>query len=149
MYLTVLASLLVMALSVNTNTMNVNAVDIGADDVGLSVECVIVVVGCDGTGSVGNSGDTIIGSNDRNNPTEPSPCGECFTNNLTPEEIETFEAISGPIEESCEQAAALTPEQLAQLLAGLENFLVNSVGVDQDRAQAVVDCLEEVFGRGA
>jgi hypothetical protein len=37
-----------------------------ADDIGQSLECVIIVVGCDGTGSVGSSGDTIIGSNNGN-----------------------------------------------------------------------------------
>lgn len=38
-------------------------------DVGQSVKCVIVVVGCDGTGSADSSGDTIIGSNNGNNNT--------------------------------------------------------------------------------
>lgn len=37
------------------------------DGFGQSLDCVIVVVGCDGTGSVGSSGDTIIGSNNGNN----------------------------------------------------------------------------------
>lgn len=52
---------------------NVSALDLSnlneVDDLGQSVECVIVVVGCDGTGSVGSSGDTIIGSNNGNNDT--------------------------------------------------------------------------------
>lgn len=46
--------------------MNANAFELdsltNADDIGQSVECVIVVVGCVGTGSIGTSGETIIGS---------------------------------------------------------------------------------------
>jgi len=49
----------------------VNAMDLSnfemADNMGQSLHCVIVVVGCNGTGSVGSSGDTIIGSNNDNN----------------------------------------------------------------------------------
>jgi hypothetical protein len=50
---------------------------INIDDIGQSAECVIVVIGCDGTGSVGSSGDTIIGSNNGNddNNTVPNPNG--------------------------------------------------------------------------
>ena len=57
----------VLMLAVNSNVWKANALDLpsltSADDVGQSLECVIVVVGCDGTGSVGSSGDTTIGSN--------------------------------------------------------------------------------------
>ena len=89
-----IASLLVMAFNVNANSMNVNAIDLdnfqNFDDLGQSAECVIVVVGCDGTGSVGSSGDTIIGSgngNDDNNtnsgdtplpPIDPTVCEGCL-----------------------------------------------------------------------
>jgi hypothetical protein len=63
---TAIAALLVMTMNISPNMMNANAFDLksltNADDIGQSVECVIVVVGCDGTGSVGSSGDTIIGS---------------------------------------------------------------------------------------
>jgi len=61
------------------------------DDIGQSAECVIVVVGCDGTGSVGSSGDTIIGSNNGNDdnntngggdtplpPIPPALCATCI-----------------------------------------------------------------------
>jgi hypothetical protein len=61
---TAIAALLVMTMNISPNMMNANAFDLksltNADDIGQSVECVIVVVGCDGTGSVGSSGDTII-----------------------------------------------------------------------------------------
>jgi len=65
---TLIAALLVMTMNISPNIMNANALDLdfdsltSADDIGQSAECVIVVVGCDGTGSVGSSGDTIIGS---------------------------------------------------------------------------------------
>lgn len=62
------------AMNLNINSMTVNALDLTnfdvIDDIGQSAECVIVVVGCDGTGSVGSSGDVIIGSgNDDDNNT--------------------------------------------------------------------------------
>lgn len=65
---TLIAALLVMTMNISPNVMNANALDLDLDsltsagDIGQSAECVIVVVGCDGTGSVGSSGDTIIGS---------------------------------------------------------------------------------------
>jgi hypothetical protein len=53
--------------SMSITIIQVNALDFSnlgiPDNLGQSVECVIVLVGCDGQGSVGSSGDTIIGSN--------------------------------------------------------------------------------------
>lgn len=68
---TIISALLVMTMNISPNIINANALDLNsltsADNIGQSMECVIVVVGCDGTGSVGSSGDTIIGScNDGN-----------------------------------------------------------------------------------
>ena len=63
----IIAALLVTSIGIT----NVKALDFSnlevIDNFGQSVECVIVVVGCDGQGSVGSSGDTIIGSNNGNN----------------------------------------------------------------------------------
>jgi hypothetical protein len=65
----VIATLLIAVMTM-TSTTNAYASIFenirNADDIGQSLECVIVVVGCDGTGSVGSSGDTIIGSNNGN-----------------------------------------------------------------------------------
>jgi hypothetical protein len=66
-----------------------------ADDIGQSLECVIVVVGCDGNGSVGSSGDVNVGSNNGNDdnntngngngngdtplpPITPTVCDDCL-----------------------------------------------------------------------
>jgi len=79
-YLTVagVAAILMMSFSLNSNP-NAYATIISdmpnVDDIGQSLECVIVVVGCDGTGSVGSSGDTIIGSNNGNNNNNTSGGG--------------------------------------------------------------------------
>ena len=89
-----IASLLVMAFNVNANSDECKCNNLdnfqNFDDLGQSAECVIVVVGCDGTGSVGSSGDTIIGSgngNDDNNtnggdtplpPIDPTVCEGCI-----------------------------------------------------------------------
>lgn len=68
-----IASLLVMALNLNPPSLNANALDLenfgSMDDIGQSAECVIVVVGCDGQGSVGSSGDVNIGSDNRGQAT--------------------------------------------------------------------------------
>jgi hypothetical protein len=72
-YLTVvaMASLLLMAFNVNSNMSAYASIFENiqnADDVGQSLECVIIVVGCEAVGSVGSSGDVIVGSgNDDNN----------------------------------------------------------------------------------
>jgi hypothetical protein len=162
LYFTVLAlaSLLVMSFNLNTN-MNAYASIFeniqNIDDIGQSTECVIVVVGCDGTGSVGSSGDTIIGSFNGNNdnnttlePPVPRTCEECFTFNLTPEEIMLIEDSSGnTIEEICLEFASLAslpPETAAEELAELEQGLVEEFGVDTTSAQAVIDCLVVIFG---
>lgn len=66
-----IATLLIMTMNLNSSFLNANALDLDSltsvDGFGQSVDCVIVVVGCDGTGSVGSSGDTTIGSNNGNN----------------------------------------------------------------------------------
>ncbi len=162
LYFTILAlaSLLVMSFNLNTN-INAYASIFeniqNADDMGQSLECVIIVVGCDGTGSVGSSGNTIIGSfngnNDNNStpePPVPRTCEECFTLNLTPEEIMLIEESSGnTIEEICQEFASLAslpPETAAEELAELEQGLVEEFGVDATSAQAVIECLAVIFG---
>ncbi len=153
-----IASLLVMAFNVNANSMNVNAIDLdnfqNFDDLGQSAECVIVVVGCDGTGSVGSSGDTIIGSgngNDDNNtnggdtplpPIDPTVCEGCLadTTLITAAQLSALTIALGldataTIADICEALDAVaTVDALVVLLdeAGLS-------------AQAIVDllaCLE-------
>ena len=98
MYLTVvaMASLLVMAFNLNANmNSNMNAYASifsniqNVDDVGQSLECVIVVVGCDAQGSVGSSGDVNIGVGDNDTttdgddptplpPIDPTVCEACL-----------------------------------------------------------------------
>jgi hypothetical protein len=89
-----IAAILMMSINLNANmNSNMNAYATimseipNVDDIGQSAECVIVVVGCDGTGSVGSSGDTIIGgfngNNDNNTndnggpPLSPVPSAIC------------------------------------------------------------------------
>ncbi len=106
-----IASLLVMAM--NVNTWNANAIELskfkdfqGIDDIGQSAECVIVVVGCDGQGSVGSSGDVNVGSGDDDTNTN----GNGGNTPLPP--------IN---QEDCAVClAALSPEQLVSLRAALQ-----------------------------
>ncbi len=97
-----LTSIVTMLVMTITNFTIANAsIDLPElDDVnnlGQSADCVVVVVGCDGTGSVDSSGDTTIGSNNGNNDANgfvPGPpsidsqvyavTGEAVTGNTDP-----------------------------------------------------------------
>lgn len=72
--LTLVFSVVTMLLISSLGNPNASALDLSqfglGSNLGQSAECVIVVVGCDGTGSVGSSGSTIIGSNNGNNNTD-------------------------------------------------------------------------------
>lgn len=80
------------SLSITNITSNANAFDLislgVSDNLGQSVKCVIVVIGCDGTGSVGSSGDTIIGSNNSNNNNNNSSSGSTPGTLLVSKEVE-------------------------------------------------------------
>ena len=86
-----IAILFLSNLSIANVPSNVNALDLSnvevADKLGQSLHCVIVVVGCNGTGSVGSSGDTIIGSYNGNNNTnnENDPVTGSDTDSQAPE----------------------------------------------------------------
>ncbi len=95
------------------------------DDVGQSLECVIVVVGCDAQGSVGSSGDVNIGVGDNDTttdgPTTPDldACALCLTDSLTDAQIDALAVLLGltadaTLEEICE---ALEGETLLSLTA--------------------------------
>ena len=150
-YLTVVAlvSLLVMAFDVHSNmnsSMNSYASvfeDIkNVDDVGQSLECVIVVVGCDGQGSVGSSGNVIIGSNNGNNPpplppSEPLTCVECFENALSAEQIEVLlqAVFYSSLEDFCSALTGIGED-------GFTEYLI-SIGVSEPQADALIDCLKK------
>jgi hypothetical protein len=153
MYLTVvaMASLLVMAFNLNSN-MNAHASIFeniqNVDDVGQSLECVIVVVGCDGQGSVGSSGDVNIGVGDNDTttdgPTTPEEaCALCLTTSLTEADIDTLAVLLGltvdaTLEEICE---ALEGETLLSLTAILTTAPPLGLGLTADAATDLIDCL--------
>ncbi|MDR4491949.1 MAG: hypothetical protein R2685_13785 [Candidatus Nitrosocosmicus sp.] len=120
----------------------------GADDIGQSLKCVIVVVGCDGTGSVGSSGDTIIGSNNGNNGNNtngnkgngggPQSCEECFS-------VLSETQLNALINE-------LDLENESELCIGIASGTISAqalfdaltsdtVGVSVDVALDILDCL--------
>lgn len=151
-----MASLLVMAFNLNSNmnsSINAHASIFeniqNADDVGQSIECVIVVVGCDGQGSVGSSGDVNIGvgdnDTDTNGPTTPDldACALCLTTSLTEAQIDALAVLLGltadaTIEEICE---ALEGETLLSLTADLTSAPPAGLGLTLDEATAIIDCL--------
>lgn len=115
MYFTIvaLAAILMMSINLDANMnskMNAYATIMSEipniDDFGQSAECVIVVVGCDGTGSVGSSGDTIIGSfngnednNTNNGEDTPLPplenCTDCLVEFTTTEQLDDLLVVLG------------------------------------------------------
>ena len=153
MYLTVvaMASLLVMAFNLNTN-MNAHASIFeniqNVDDVGQSLECVIVVVGCDAQGSVGSSGDVNIGVGDNDTttdgPTTPEEaCALCLTTSLSEDQIDALAVLLGltadaTLAEICE---ALEGETLLSLTTDLTTAPPAGLGLTLDEATALIDCL--------
>ena len=153
MYLTVIAfaSLLMMSFNLQTN-MNSNMQAYAsifeniqnADDIGQSLECVIVVVGCDAQGSVGSSGDVNIGVGDNDTTTDgetpfdpdtllppgnSAVCSECISALDADVLVDLREALSlDPLATAVEICAAL--EELATVggvIAALDGEV--SVGV--------------------
>lgn len=168
---TLFATLMMSSLYVNGNSMNVNGLNMSEfdlPDVGQNVKCVIVVVGCDGTGSVDSSGDTIIGSNNNNgnNPSIPSipsippetpTCEGCF-DVLSAEQLNAFLAImtqtfptsfpnGATLEQICDILESIPPQNqqigIGQISTALSQA---SVPIDQDTINQIIECLQEFFG---
>jgi hypothetical protein len=164
------ATLMMSSMNVNLNSMNAHALNMtefDLPDVGQSLECVIVVVGCDGTGSVGSSGDTIIGSNNNNgnnlsntpnppNTPEPPTCEGCF-DVLSPEQLTAFLTVmtqtfpnnfppGTTLEQICSLTESLPPANqqigIGQISTALSQA---SVPIDQDTIDEIIECLHEVF----
>ena len=146
-----IASVLLAGMGMNSATYALIRGDefpvINADDVGQSLECVIVVVGCDGTGSVGSSGDTIIGSNNgnANNNTNGNngngglqSCEECF-DALTSVQMT---ALLDALDVSSEADLCVDIENGNITAFVLFDALVSdSVGLSVDAALEILDCL--------
>ena len=82
--------LLVSSASItNAYALDLSRFGIG-NDFGQSVECVIVVVGCDVTGSIGSSGDTIIESNNGNRNNDDGDTNNGGGNEPTTGTLNTF-----------------------------------------------------------
>lgn len=153
---TALAAVLMMALNVqisSNSNMMAYATILGdlknGNDIGQSLECVIVVVGCEGTGSVGSSGDTTIGSNNGNddnntgtNPNGPIPpinddqCALCLDNQLNDQQLAQLRIALGLGPEATLLEICAAIGLLASVTALVE--LLGGIGLE---AQAIVDLL--------
>ena len=161
MVISTIATLLIAAMGITTTT-NASAFNfgllskddnLGSIDTDSLFSCVGAAINCVNENEENNN---VIANNNEETPIPPPPpsvpstCEECFTFNLTPEEMILLEDLSGnTIGEVCLEFASLPslpPELAAEELAELEQGLVDLVGVDPIRAQAVIDCLEVVFG---
>jgi hypothetical protein len=133
MYLTVVAfaSLLMMSFNLQTN-MNSNMQAYASifeniqnvDDIGQSLECVIVVVGCDGQGSVGSSGDVNIGVGDNDTTTD----GETPIDPETPFDPNTLLPPGNSLDCS-ECIEDLPPAVLVQLQAAIDDPEATAVDI--------------------
>ncbi len=151
MYLTIaaIASLLVMAFNVNTNSMNVNAIDfgliskdtnVGSIDTSSLFNCVGAAITCDNDNTVNNNVAINNGTNGGNGGGDgPLTCEECFEENLTPAQIQLLidEVQVATLAEVCVFLMA-NPE-------AVEVFL-NAIGVDASTVADVVACLEATLG---
>ena len=121
-----------------------------ADDIGQSLECVIVVVGCDGTGSVGSRGDVIIGSgNDDNNtnggdggfiPVDPTECELCLETELTAEELSDLAVALGLAPGASVTAICEALDEVESVTVLVE-ILGGGVGLTPAEIVAFLDCL--------
>ena len=135
MYLTVvavvaLASLLLITFNVDAAPAQVNAFDIdnpdNGRDIGKSKECVKVVVGCGGQGTVGDNKP--IG------PIDPAMCEECLSDlsNAQREALATSLAAENNAD-ICSSIESLTADKFVELLL--------DAGVDLFVALDILDCL--------
>lgn len=145
-----IASVLLISFSVNLNSMDANAIDFGIiskdDNVGsIDTEnlfnCFGAAITCDNDNVVNNN----VTINNGNSPAELPTCEECFTDNLSPEQIEMIEELLLPISTICANYETLTPEQLADRINRTAEDL-EALGIDDVSAQNVEDCLKEVYG---
>ena len=135
MYLTVvaigaLASLLVMALNVNATPFQANAFDIDNPDnkvdIGKSQECVKVVVGCGGQGTVGDNKPV--------GPVDPAMCEECLSDLSNAQREALFTSLSADNNaEVCLSVENLTTDKFIELLL--------DAGVDLFVALDILECL--------
>jgi hypothetical protein len=132
MYLTVVAmvSLLVMALNVNAPPFQANGFDIDNHDnkvdIGKSQECVKVVVGCGGQGTVGDNKPV--------GPVDPAMCEECLSDLSNAQREALF--------------TALYADNNAEVCLSVENFtadtfleLLLDADVDLFVALDILECL--------
>jgi hypothetical protein len=138
MYLTVvavvaIAFLLVMALNVNATPFQANAFDIDNPDnnvdIGKSQECVKVVVGCGGQGTVGDNKPV--------GPIDLAMCEECLSDLSNAQREALFTALSANNNaDICLSVENLTADKFTELLL--------DAGVDLFVALDILECLGEV-----
>ncbi|WP_148686427.1 hypothetical protein [Candidatus Nitrosocosmicus hydrocola] len=147
-------AILLMVTITTTPTMNSSAFDlgliskdnnVGSIDTSSLFNCFGAAITCDNDNTVNNNIAINNGTNGGDTPL--LACDECFTNNLTPEEISALEGfLQFSIAEICETLSTSSPENIPAQLDSLEDAMVITAGVDPAIAQAVIDCLEAVFG---
>ena len=141
-----MASLLVMAFNVNTDTMNVNAIDfgliskdfnVGSIDIDSLFNCVGAAITCDNDNTVNNN--VTINNRTNEQPNVPLTCVECFNEHLTPEQIQLLFELT--TQSSLESFCTL----LMQGDIGEEGFreLLGNLGLSESEVQALVDCMLE------
>jgi|SRR5215210_447726 len=134
MYLTVvaMASLLVMVFNVNVNAtpFQANAFDIDNPDnkvdIGKSQECVKVVVGCGGQGTVGDNKPV--------GPVDPAMCEECLSDLSNAQREALFTSLSADDNaEACLSVENFTADTFLELLL--------DANVDLFVALDILECL--------
>ncbi len=153
MIFSVIATLLIATMSITT-TMNANAfnfglksndVNSGSIDTNSLFSCVGAAINCVNTNQDNNNVVANNSAGQSNPPGPPPTCIECYTNNLTPEQIASIENIHGVnFEQFCDQLSDLTEDEFIRQVYGLGYFAAN-LGVDADAVEAMVNCFFENY----
>lgn len=110
-----------------------------------NVKCVKVVLGCNGQGSVGSKGDTIIGGNERNTsdnsqlmgPINPKVCDSCLNKLTSDQKVSLFSALHvSNSADACSAISNMTGDDFMGLLL--------DIGVDVFDAIDILNCLADI-----
>jgi len=150
MYFTIaaIASLLVMAFNLNTNSIDVNAIDFGLISKDFNVgsidndslfNCVGAAITCDNDNTVNNNVAINNGTNDGNGGGDGIlTCEECFEDNLTPGQLQLLLSYAGgTLAELC-----VTIMTDPSILINIEVFLLEEALVDEEVIDEIIACIE-------
>jgi hypothetical protein len=144
-------AILLMVTITSTSTMNSSALDLGliskdnnfgSIDTENMFNCFGAAITCDNDNTVNNN--IAINNGTNGGGGNPLTCEECFTENLTPEQIETLLDAGFGFGPTPQTACGVLME-FPNLLANLETRLLE-IGIDASVVAEIIACIEEALG---